>query len=201
MGKLKGATTAAGPLARNRTIAGCGPSATRRWGRHSSASAKAKSNFAITAATSRRASRRGLPTSATISRARSSRLAFSRSRHRARAAFLASRLSCRQPRNARFEISTALRTSPAEISAISTDRSPGLRTRQTFGSALMEYFASLRVARCVERLLGEQFFQFANPALEEVEGGLNGRRRTHVHARLGQRLDWEPASSALQEID
>ena len=87
---------------------------------------------------------------------------------------------CRQPRNASFENFRGPPRVSAEISAISTDRSPGLRTRQTFGSALMEYFASLRVARCVKRLLGEQFFQFANPALEEAEGGLNGRRRTHV---------------------
>ena len=28
-----------------------------------------------------------------------------------------------------------------------------------------------------------------------------GAARTHVHARLGQRLDWEPAGSALQETD
>ena len=81
-GKIEGGNDRRGPLARNRTIAGAGRRR-RDGGETFIRVGECKSNFAITAATSRRASRRGLPTSATISRARSSRLAFSRSRHRA----------------------------------------------------------------------------------------------------------------------
>ena len=173
-GKVK-ATTAAGPSPAT------APSRCGRQRRDSGETfirvAKAKSNFAITAATSRRASREAcqLPRQ---SAGRVNAPGLQPLSHRQRPFW--PRGSCRQPRNASFEISTALRTSPAEISAISTDGSPGLRTLD-FGSA-HGIFRTFRVARCV----GTPFRRAILPVREP--GARRGRGR----------LEWALANSCLR---